>query len=283
MVGVDRHACPQLDCVRNVHQLRLDLRDLCEDDADDAKRGTTAARTLKSLLATLQPATTSAGVKLALLVNNAAYQVVAPFSETTLKDFNEVLSTNLTAPFMLTKLLLPELTVRRVAPPLASQLTVAFRSRPRRRRAARWSWCRLSTPTSPSRASQRARPELLLSHRRRAALSKPPGSHGSHPRRRYATSKGGLKTLTNALAVELGPLGIRVNAARPAASCAPPHRIGSSRAVAFCPAGAAGRHQHADASRWLRGQPCWSVCELATLVRCGHARPFSDSTARGVV
>ena len=30
----------------------------------------------------------------------------------------------------------------------------------------------------------------------------------------YATSKGGLKTLTNALAVELGPLGIRVNAVR---------------------------------------------------------------------
>ena len=34
------------------------------------------------------------------------------------------------------------------------------------------------------------------------------------PTARYATSKGGLKTLTNALAVELGPLGIRVNAVR---------------------------------------------------------------------
>jgi hypothetical protein len=88
VVGLDQHACPALDGVANVHQLRCDLRDLCDDDAGDAKRGTTAARTLKSLLATLQPATTSAGVKLALLVNNAAYQVVAPFSETTLKDFN---------------------------------------------------------------------------------------------------------------------------------------------------------------------------------------------------
>ncbi len=111
MVGIDQHACPALDGVAGVHQIRCNLLDLCEDDADNAKRGTTAARTLKSLLATLQPATTSAGVKLSLLVSNAAYQVVAPFSETTLKDFNEVLSTNLTAPFMLTKLLLPELTV----------------------------------------------------------------------------------------------------------------------------------------------------------------------------
>ena len=141
VVGLDQHACPALDGVANVHQLRCDLRDLCDDDAGDAKRGTTAARTLKSLLATLQPATTSAGVKLALLVNNAAYQVVAPFSETTLKDFNEVLSTNLTAPFMLTKLLLPELTVR-LAPHSHRNcllLTVEFCSPPPGRlRAARW-------------------------------------------------------------------------------------------------------------------------------------------------
>jgi NAD(P)-dependent dehydrogenase (short-subunit alcohol dehydrogenase family) len=43
--------------------------------------------------------------------------------------------------------------------------------------------------------------------------------YGSPSRRRYATSKGGLKTLTNALAVELGPLGIRVNAVRAARLC----------------------------------------------------------------
>ena len=105
-------------------------------------------------------------------------------------------------------------------------------------------------------------PELLLSRRRRAALFRSSGSHGLPLRRRYATSKGGLKTLTNALAVELGPLGIRVNAARPAASCAQPHRQRT-------------RHQHADASRWLRGQRCWYVCNQTAQ----HALPFPDCIA----
>lgn len=115
VVGIDQHDCPALETVAGVHLVRCCLRDLCveEDlDAEEAKRGTSAARTLKALLASLQPATTSAGPKLALLVNNAATQIVAPFGEITLKDFNDVISTNLTVPFMLTKLLLPELKVR---------------------------------------------------------------------------------------------------------------------------------------------------------------------------
>ena len=50
----------------------------------------------------------------------------------------------------------------------------------------------------------------------RVAASSPGDTAVAHPlpTSRYATSKGGLKTLTNALAVELGPLGIRVNAVR---------------------------------------------------------------------
>ena len=97
-------------------------------------------RTLKSLIASLQPATTSAGPRLALLVNNAAYQVVAPFEETTLAEFNEVMSTNLAAPFMLTKLLLPEL---KVCPGRVTVARCAFADRTprrlRRRRAVPWS------------------------------------------------------------------------------------------------------------------------------------------------
>ena len=67
--------------------------------------------------------------------------------------------------------------------------------------------------------------------------------------RRYATSKGGLKTLTNALAVELGPLGIRVNAVRDAWQ----HRlaVASLRVITAWHAGSPGRYQHADASRRL--------------------------------
>ena len=152
VVGIDKHACPALDGVGGVHQLRCDLRDLSDDALDgdgDAKRATSAARTLKSLLASLQPATTSAGVKLALLVNNAAAQVVAPFAETSLKDFNEVISTNLTAPYMLTKLLLPELKAsRRYRSAMRfAWLTPALTFRNCRRREARWSWCRPSTRT----------------------------------------------------------------------------------------------------------------------------------------
>ena len=42
-------------------------------------------------------------------------QVVLPFAEMTLKAFTDVMSTNLTAPFMLTKLLLPELQARQMS------------------------------------------------------------------------------------------------------------------------------------------------------------------------
>jgi NAD(P)-dependent dehydrogenase (short-subunit alcohol dehydrogenase family) len=113
VVGIDQHSpCAALEGVKGVHQFCCNLQDLCVDEDGDAKRGTSAARMLKSLLASLQPATTSAGPKLALLVNNAAFQVVAPFSEMTLKDFNAVINTNLTAPYMLTKLLLPMLKAR---------------------------------------------------------------------------------------------------------------------------------------------------------------------------
>ena len=112
VVGIDQHSpCTALEGIKGVHQFRCNLQDLCADEDGEAKRGTSAARMLKSLLASLQPATTSAGPKLALLVNNAAAQIVAPFGEMTLKDFNEVINTNLTAPYMLTKLLLPELKV----------------------------------------------------------------------------------------------------------------------------------------------------------------------------
>ena len=73
--------------------------------------------------------------------------------------------------------------------------------------------------------------------------------------RRYATSKGGLVTLTNALAVELGPLGIRVNAVR-ALQTAPvcTSKLAGWRLSMAHAAGAAGRDQHADAARRLRQQ-----------------------------
>lgn len=45
----------------------------------------------------------------------------------------------------------------------------------------------------------------------------------------YATSKGGLVTLASALAVELGPLGVRVNAVLPAATDTPMLRAGFAK------------------------------------------------------
>ena len=142
VVGIDKAACSALDA--RVVQFQCDIRDLADDGAEEtgvaAKRGTSAPRALKALLASLQPAGTStapAGTQVALLVNTAAWQVraarppaaqrtqlrkltadalccqvVCPFAEMTLKAFDEVMSTNLTAPFMLTKLLLPMLKAR---------------------------------------------------------------------------------------------------------------------------------------------------------------------------
>jgi NAD(P)-dependent dehydrogenase (short-subunit alcohol dehydrogenase family) len=155
VVGIDRTACKTSG--PNHHTFVCDIRDLCdeEDSAGDgsapaAKRGTSAPRALKALLASLAPASSSAapaGARVHLLVNNAAcqarsarlscscvcptsggalmrracvpcrfaplplrsQQIVAPISETSLEAWSNVISTNLTAPFMLTKLLLPEL------------------------------------------------------------------------------------------------------------------------------------------------------------------------------
>lgn len=50
------------------------------------------------------------------------------------------------------------------------------------------------------------------------------------PVQQYAASKGGLVSLAKALAVELGPLGIRVNAVLPAATNTPMLRAGFASA-----------------------------------------------------
>ena len=110
------------------------------------------------------------GHGLKLLVNNAAHQVVKPLEETSLEDWDEVMSTNVGAAFSLVKEFLPEL------------------------KSARGSVCNIASI--------------------HANLTKP-GFVA------YATSKGALVSLTRALAVELGPFGIRANALLPAATRTP--------------------------------------------------------------
>jgi NAD(P)-dependent dehydrogenase (short-subunit alcohol dehydrogenase family) len=230
VVGVDQTPSPALRGA-NCHEFVCDIRDLMpsEEKADDAeegvsaavcesvgpKRGTSAPRALKALLASL--ASSSSGTKVDLLVNNAACQarachtcrapaplcscrgvgarraaarcaarparrapaqhapastpvcaphatrarsrarpftysparvcarsaflffraracaqIVAPMAEISLADWTNVMSTNLTAPFMITKLLLPELQVRLVSTRMRLLLWTGGRFRRRR-------------------------------------------------------------------------------------------------------------------------------------------------------
>jgi len=115
------------------------------------------------------------GGQLALLVNNAAHQVVKPVAALTREDWDETLATNVTAPFLLIQQLLPELETAR-----GSVVNIA------------------------SIHANLTKPEFVA----------------------YATSKGALVTMSQALAVELGPRGVRVNAVLPAATDTPMLRAG---------------------------------------------------------
>jgi NAD(P)-dependent dehydrogenase (short-subunit alcohol dehydrogenase family) len=80
-------------CHRFVH---IELRDLCADDAARAR----VAATLRDALG---------DVPLAVIVNNAAVQILAPTSGVVIEHWRQTLDTNLVAPFMLAQALLPEL------------------------------------------------------------------------------------------------------------------------------------------------------------------------------
>jgi NAD(P)-dependent dehydrogenase (short-subunit alcohol dehydrogenase family) len=207
----------------------------------------------------------------------ACAQIVAPMAEISLADWTNVMSTNLTAPFMITKLLLPELQVRLVHARMRASVAVvgetlstATLTRAARRAllcqaaqgavvmvssihanltkpgarlcvlpllfstlaslshrnvshaafaanrlaarppAAGFAACVPATTRHPRRCAARARSRLACTDAHRIAFLFRSRSLLCS----YATSKGGLVTLAKALAVELGPLGIRVNAVR---------------------------------------------------------------------
>ena len=107
---------------------------------------------------------------LKVLINNAAKQIVKPIEDTSIADWNEVMATNVGAPFALIKLALPFLKK-----------------------------CKGSIINIASIHANLTKPEFVA----------------------YASSKGALVALTRALAVELGHVGIRVNAILPAATSTP--------------------------------------------------------------
>lgn len=81
------------------HYVSADLDQLC---ADPVYRGTILSQ-LKAL----------AGGRLNVLINNAAWQVVKPFEDLTAADWAATQNVNVTAPFLLTQGLLPELEAAR--------------------------------------------------------------------------------------------------------------------------------------------------------------------------
>lgn len=101
VVGLDR--CPPKDGQVPTYIdtfIECDIRTLVDDSAEATELG----QTILDAVAVL-----AGGAKLTALVNNAAYQVVAPVEETSMTMWSEVMATNVGAPFALVKLFLPSL------------------------------------------------------------------------------------------------------------------------------------------------------------------------------
>lgn len=92
VIGIDR-ASGGLSCATLI---RSDVRDLVSPEARGKLLG--------------EIASISGSTPLGVLINNAAVQILGATEEVTLDDWHETLDTNLLAPFMLTQLLLPQLT-----------------------------------------------------------------------------------------------------------------------------------------------------------------------------
>jgi NAD(P)-dependent dehydrogenase (short-subunit alcohol dehydrogenase family) len=162
VVGLDR--CPPPDGVipKSIDSfIQCDISKLVGDTEEAVVLGQSIVDATQKI---------SGSNKLTALINNAAYQVVAPIEDTSMTMWSEVMATNVGAPFALAKLFLPQLTAAK-----GSIINIA------------------------SIHANLTKPEFVA----------------------YASSKGALVSLTKALAVELGPKNVRVNAVLPAATSTP--------------------------------------------------------------
>lgn len=99
VIGMDLPSAPHEGGALPHHYLSADLARLCVDDGY-------RAATMAGVKALLQS-------PLKVLINNAAWQVVKPTAELSVHDWVQTQNVNVTAPFLLTQALLPELEAAR--------------------------------------------------------------------------------------------------------------------------------------------------------------------------
>jgi NAD(P)-dependent dehydrogenase (short-subunit alcohol dehydrogenase family) len=202
--------------------LEFDITTLCKDGADAA------------LL--LDQVDRISGGKLDVLINNAATQVIKPFTQLTVQDWESTMGTNLTAPFWLIRQFYPHL------------------------KAAHGSVVNIASI------------HANLTKKYFAA---------------YATSKGGLVTMTKALALELAPE-VRINAVVPAATDTPmlregfiPDPTGFAELEQYHPLGAiASPTQVARAALFLAGKQAEFITGSALNIDGGISSCLSDPSVK---